>query len=558
MGETDVNVRVVSEAQSKGFKDAEQGINKVTNAANKAKPGLDKAGQATAAMGGKSKIAGARVGGLVQAMLRGLGITTGATEASIAAGEAQEAMGNKARLAGAMIGIAAVAVAVLLPLLIKLVNRSKEANAKLAELRTEMVGLSAQFKEAAETLPDATRELTQFADITEELALLQQQLKINELREQMQKLEKATERGVFTLRDNVTELSALTKAKVADIKETLKSTTTVESAAGKTAGLVKQIKLEVEFNKKAGAQRNANRKTMEAVGLQLKLLEDAAERGSILSDEIREKLVLERERRRELTEQLKKEKAAREDLNNILGAGAILDIEARNKARETKAEEEQSTQDSLDLATERILAIRRERDARIKAGKDIVDSRRRGGAQERAIVATNTSAAVGAMSALFGQNKSFLIAQAIADTFASANNALATVRPWPAAIAAAAISIATGFANVSSIQSQELGFDNPFSDRLADRLGVKFAEDMLGLIGGGFSRRVAQSAGANAGGPSNASTTNVDNSGMRIESLTLPGFVGAGRTEFLKGLNRELIKVQRLEARTRIGRTVQG
>jgi len=55
------------------------------------------------------------------------------------------------------------------------------------------------------------------------------------------------------------------------------------------------------------------------------------------------------------------------------------------------------------------------------------------------------------------------------------------------------------------------------------------------------------------GGGGNSYSTTI-NRGMNVGNVTVPGFMGAGRTEFMKHLRRELIKAERLERRTTLGR----
>ena len=61
-----------------------------------------------------------------------------------------------------------------------------------------------------------------------------------------------------------------------------------------------------------------------------------------------------------------------------------------------------------------------------------------------------------AATQLFGENKALLIAEAIANTYAGATRALATINP-PASFVAAATIVATGLANVAKIRQQDSG-----------------------------------------------------------------------------------------------------
>jgi hypothetical protein len=163
------------------------------------------------------------------------------------------------------------------------------------------------------------------------------------------------------------------------------------------------------------------------------------------------------------------------------------------------------------------------------------------------MIATAATAGLTAASALFGEHKAFAIAQAIIDTWAAVNNALATV-PYPANIAAAALIAAQGLANVARIRettkgggasaesgaSAPSGFDDPVNDRAARLGGRRWADDMLRHVSSGFNERLGsmtvapQPAGAAASIPGGGSPV-VPQASDQVRSVHFNGPVFGGR-----------------------------
>jgi hypothetical protein len=150
-----------------------------------------------------------------------------------------------------------------------------------------------------------------------------------------------------------------------------------------------------------------------------------------------------------------------------------------------------------------------------------------------------------ALSAAFGHNKALAIAGAIADTWAGATKALATV-PWPANLAAAASVAATGLAQVVNIEKASAsGFDDPLNDLLARQRGTKWARDLLNNVDLGFNRGLA----AAGSGPAGSSSTTIDRSLHFHGGVHLGGFFGGNKNELLTQMSRDLNVIARKEGR---------
>ncbi len=149
----------------------------------------------------------------------------------------------------------------------------------------------------------------------------------------------------------------------------------------------------------------------------------------------------------------------------------------------------------------------------------------------------------------FGHSKAVRIAQAIVDTYAAATRALADLGPIAGPIMAG-VMIAAGLANVANIRKQEVGFDDPFNDMLAEKLGRKSAADFVRYFGMGFQGGMM---GGGNGPVTNNSYTTVNRGFTLTGGIHSHSIIGASSTEQLKQLNRRLIDMNRLEARTRIG-----
>jgi hypothetical protein len=253
-------------------------------------------------------------------------------------------------------------------------------------------------------------------------------------------------------------------------------------------------------------------------------------------------------------------KRAQEDLNAAILEGIAGQSEARN--RENQALLDKDSEDLRKRGAGKLSPELQQKlteiDIEKKAIQDLADYeaeteelKRKDKLETNALEGEIAAQGLAAASALFGGNKALAIAAAIADTYAGANKALAQFGAFGPAMAA--VVIATGLANVQQIRkAQPVGFDDPFNDALANKLGRKSAGDFVHYFGEGF-----RSGMWGAMGPGGNSTTvnNHYNSGTSVQKMVMPGYLGAGRTEFWKHAKREMERVGgRLDDRTKVGR----
>jgi len=180
-------------------------------------------------------------------------------------------------------------------------------------------------------------------------------------------------------------------------------------------------------------------------------------------------------------------------------------------------------------------------------------------AEQNAMVA---SQGVTMLTAMFGESKALAVAQAIINTYEGASKALAQggiIGPVMAALI-----IATGLGYVKTIMAQEPakaggggagragGFDDPTSDMLARERGEAWAGDLLQMLDRGFAAGLARSAPAFAGGqrqapapPTIINQRQSTFSPTTNTNVSISGWVGAGRTEMAKRLQRELLRIDR-------------
>lgn len=175
--------------------------------------------------------------------------------------------------------------------------------------------------------------------------------------------------------------------------------------------------------------------------------------------------------------------------------------------------------------------------------------------EKKAVATANTigmyGQAAGALSNLFGKNKALAIAGAILSTYEGAALALVdkTIPNTFARIAAVTAVIATGLAQVQQIRKTNpaVGFDDPFSDLVARRLGRKSADDFVKHFGGTFMQ------GLNNFGQATQNVTHI-NRGVTNNLGPVSGIIGSTPASFYRALERHMTMATRFRARTSIGR----
>jgi len=148
-------------------------------------------------------------------------------------------------------------------------------------------------------------------------------------------------------------------------------------------------------------------------------------------------------------------------------------------------------------------------------------------------------ASAGLSAALFGQNKALAIAETIINT------ASAVVEALPNYVLAAIVA-ATGAAEIAKIESTDYsggrGFDDPESDKAAYFAGRRWAKDMIAQASAGFNEGLGGGRGTIINRDESRHSSFSPHS---TTNIAITGYVGAGRTEFMKNLKRDLERVDR-------------
>lgn len=515
-GGDDLTLEVLIKAllDAKGFDQAQTSIKDFAGAANRAKAPLRDTGDEGKRLGDKFGGSRGPVADLTRVLLINIGASRGAGEAAKFAGVGLTAM--EAGAAGATLPLVALtaAVALILPKLIDFFTASQDAG-KAQKDFGDQIGVSLdQLRELILKAPGAAVELEHLGkalrggeQITQADQLKQWAIRLKEIRAElgggdMQRMLAASAgkdlkffptlaTAVEHARDLRQEESELI-AKAHALEQAMLDGTTV---AGQYDRVMKGV---TETEKKAGPATKDHAKAVE----KLTDAQQAAIDQDLDAIEARQKLTERDDKRRRQAED--------EEVQRILDRRAL--------------EEGQRQLESEIAAEKKINAL----NAVSYAGQ-----------------------ALGAMSSLFGQNKALAIAAAIADTYAAANLALRTIPP-PAGYAAAAASIAIGLANVQAIRkATPVGFDDPFSDLVARRLGRKSAEDFVKYFGGEFMNGMMGFGGQVQNVTHNRTTIN---RGTTNNWGGVHGLMANSPAQFLRGLERVNVKAERFRRRTTVGR----
>jgi hypothetical protein len=508
----DLRLAVVIEAllNSKGFEDAQAALKKTAAQAGAAVGPTKQAGDAAKKMG--ESFGGTRgpVADLTRILLQNAGVSGAAGEAAKAAGTAMYFMEGAATAASvATTGIIA-AVAFGLPLLIKWMSSTQEQTKEQHDLRDslestsdlinrlikEVPQLAAKYRETAEALHGAS--LDKQSDRLRELLNRQGELqkKIGETTSEWQK--QNFEREINQLQ---AEVRLLMDAQRKNVTVTEMATTAIE------------------------AQTKANKDDKEAVESRMRAV---VELDDILTRQSQEKLESIRNAQDFADQQ---EKDAEKDMK----AQSFSDFAARRKKLQAEAEYQ-----------EQVARLKRQG---IAIDADVAKLHRQyvlGGVAD-------LGAAAGALSSFFGHNKALAIAGAIADTSAAAVGA-AKDTPGPVWVRVAAIAaiVAAGMAQVQQIRKanpEGVGFDDPFADLTARKLGRRSAEDFARHFGATFVQML----------PGEMQRQTVQNYHTTIDRSTrydiggVHGLVAGSPTAFARGLDRALNKTDRFRRRTTQG-----
>jgi len=510
----DVQALISSQTDTTGFTEAQRQLNGLAGSANRAKGPVAGLGGETAKVAKTYRSASTEVNTLSRVLLVNAGAMSGASDAARGISTAaQFAEGSAGLLSLTLAGLGGILV-FLLPKIWEWINASKTATEEQKRLRDSMLGVHDQLTNFVRDVPNASAAIREWASALQALALAKQQERIDELTK--------------SIEENKKQVAELTETKI--FKATVDAQGNLMQRATKVATEAERVEaagLTVEINQQT-AERTA---LIEAMQRQLTLQQDLAKQ----TKEARE---AEEAARKAAAENEKIDKETRE------GEAAVrqrnLDADGKAIADREAAEKKQLRQD---IATRKAREDERRTIAEDRAmDAQILKEQQDAAKAKEALALDGVRAVSGAMGELFAKNKAVRIGMAIADTYAAANQALATPPGPPWSIPFMIAAIAAGLANVMQIRKSEVGFDNPLNDALAESFGHKFASDVVGFINSGFQQGLRGAAGVPGGITNNNSS----------QTFHLGGFFGTNKTQLLKQLNRGLIKANRLESRTRV------
>ena len=526
-GETiDLAVIIKTLLDAKGFEEAQAYLKGFKAAANDAKPaaqGLtDEQKKLTREFGGTR----GALADMTRVLLQNIGVTGPAGEVAKAAGIGFNFLAGGASLVAAGAAGIVAAAALLLPMLIDWAKGTKDTDEATRDLKSSIVGMLPELEEYMRLAPKATEELKALYHAQRDQAHDEQRKKIADLTK--------------TINVNQTEIARLRAGTAAYVETLAKGEVIVHAAvAAKAEDREKADELAVANSRLTGA---------------LNSLLGAEADGVLLGDQVRKMTDDLRTASEKRAKALQDEERAQRDLEKA--GKSYTDVINERKQAEIGPEDDKRregeklgalTQEQIDLLVslgqteEQVEAERK----KLTAERD--QDERESAANKRALMAETTGQAAAGLLSFFGKSKAVAIAQAIADTYAGADKALAQGGFFGFAMAAAVI--AAGLANVNQIRKADAGFDVPANDRLAEMYGEKWGRDWIRHTDVGMQRAMR---GMGGGGGGDHYHTRIDRS-VHLGIGDVSGVLGS-RTQFRKWLEREMVKALRLQKITTLGR----
>lgn len=530
---SDFNVKGTIEAfiKSEGFSKAIEQFDELAKKADETGKKFRGAADDSDKFAGKQRVSSREVRQLTAEILHQAGATSSAGEAGQFMAAALDAIESSSQLANLALAGTTLGVAVLVPLIVRWMQSSKGASEEQRKLTDAMVEQLPQLEAYSKAIGGVNEALDTQVKSARELAVIKQGERVEEINKELESLQKGAS-GVKVWRQEHVDAKAAAQAMAEGTAAMTHQETEEEKAARKTAAQIANLRAERERLNAAIAQG----KSLGEVESDERAKADAAKKAQEDAlDASFERMSKEIEYQNTLTEADSKaadEKQAYEDQQSRQADFDIIeDGRRRHKSMEVAIQLEQQKETAIS-ALQRQAA---EEDARRQAIR-------------KAGMVAFAQAGIGLLGTLFKKQKAAAIAQAIIDTFQSANAALKNPPgpPWTIPLAAAAI--VQGMQNVAQIRKQSAGFDNPMSDALAREFGYKWAGDFIRHTNTGFM------AGLASQGNPMTNTYVTNNYGATINGgMHLGGFFGDNETELLKRVNRRLSDpIARLEARTRI------
>lgn len=527
---------------AKGFEQAQAAIKGLAKQANDAAGPLDKAGDKQKKLG--ESFGGTRgpVADLTRILLQNIGVTGAAGETAKAAGTAMYFMEGAATAAAVATTAGVAAVALLIPHLIAWWNRTQALSEETRRVVDTLGSLGGQIADLIRDVPMLEAEYGKLSDTLHELALMKEADQAAEMRAAIVELEKALGKvgpqaslWLDILKQTRPEMMAYATTADADSEAARKLRAQINAASAALAlhneaarqGITIEELLAQKRRDGTQAMRDATEATKEAIEEKLRVMQNDIDLINAVTDE----------------EQ---------------NAADIADQQERDAENDMKAagkRQNKQYKDGLQAETDYQLAVARLN----RYGAESAEEAARRKQQAANATLAATAQALASLSVFFGNNKALAIAAAIVDTYAAANQVLKdpslTGQPY-LRFALAAAAIASGLANVQSIRKAQPGFDDPFSDALANQLGRKSAADFVKHFGAGFQGAMFNASGGGGSGGTTVYDQRTYNTGTTIRSMTMPGYLGSGRTEFWKHAKRQMDRVnRRVERRTGVGRS---
>ncbi|HEV8455334.1 MAG TPA: hypothetical protein VGQ24_10600 [Gemmatimonadales bacterium] len=543
--ELDLKILITALLNSKGFEDAQAQLRGLGTTATGAAPAVGNLGEKTKGL--TKELGGSRgaVADMTRVLLMNIGVTGASGEVAKAAGLAMNMLSGSAGLVGVSAAALVAALALLLPKLKEWGVTAEDIEAIHKGIAQELASELPQLKEYIEKVDSASRAIREQYAAVLQLVAAQQRLEALELSHKIAE----HERQYKTLMETISG-SHWSWQRLIGVQDT--SQQAAARWAAQAAILEAEIKQEKarldELNEAIVNGAVADLQRADAMEKSRKAEHDAAEATRKRNQELADQLQLSRDLRAEsarLQQQENKdriESRKRREQDIQTSAERILQIEAENEARMREVIAAKLANEQITLAE-----LKRLRESRLLTDAELklINERIRARKAEAASIAQLWTQAITTLVGAFTKNKAINIAAAIADTWAAANVALRSAPP-PYNYALMAAVIAQGLANVQRIREQEVGFDDPFNDMLANKLGRRSAADFLRHFGEGFEIGMS---GRGGGGVTNNYHRTTINRGVNIGPIS--GVVGS-KTELRRWLQREMTAADRAERRSSI------
>ncbi|HYS05856.1 MAG TPA: hypothetical protein VEW47_11750 [Candidatus Dormibacteraeota bacterium] len=519
-GDADLKVVIKALLDSKGFEEAQLALKKMKGATDDAAPGFKAINQ---------EISRREIKVFTAELLQGIGVMQGAGAAGRVAAEGFALMtGGMGLVVNLLLALGGLFAVTVIPKISEYSKESAEAKKKQDELTQSIITQLPQLEELAKKIGNVNTALAEQVKAVRSEALKQQSREIGENTGKVIVLEQKwgdlTDKIAYF--DKLLKTAApgsATASRVQKLRDEAAATldeinrlsaVLTEQLAAEEKGIIVEDMRRTQTDKVTQSTKDRKQATEDLIKLQREM--DAAFRRS--------------------DEQHFKEEQFLTDLTTAEGERGKMAVKGAKEAEEavhksTMASGKAALQEARQAVAERKM-LRERANAERQFHEDSIAS----GVQAAAVFA-----------GLFTKNKAINIAAALIDTYAAADKALNQYPGPPWTIPFAALAVATGLANVKAIESAGAGFDDPFADRVAAKMGRKSAEDFARHFGGTFSRELpaamAQQVTHNYTTIDRGITLNTQNHSI----------IGARRTEQLKQLKRDLVIIDRMYNRGKIG-----